>query len=63
MFRGLLTPGDDRVRSCETPDFLLDHVGDREIPYVEADSVWAETGYGQFRDDLVERVLRGDRRP
>ena len=34
----------------------------REIPYYEADpkhSVWAATGYGQFSDNLIERVLAG----
>lgn len=49
------------VRARETPDVLLDGT----IPYYEVDparSVWATTGYGQFRDDLVQRVLRGDLR-
>lgn len=47
------------VRARETPDVLRDGV----TPYYEADparSVWATTGYGQFRGDLVQRVLRGD---
>jgi len=44
------------ARARETPDILMD--GD--LPYFEAESVWAETGYGQFRDDLTQRVLRGD---
>jgi hypothetical protein len=47
------------IKDKETPETLMD--GD--VPYFEADpenSIWAETGYGQFRDDLVQRVLRGD---
>ncbi len=49
------------VRARDTPDVLLDGT----IPYYEVDparSVWAATGYGQIRDDLVQRVLRGDLR-
>ncbi|MFD0903936.1 hypothetical protein [Actinomadura sediminis] len=68
-----------RVRACRdcaraakdrgTPRYLLDDRGDRPVPYFEAapeTSVWAATGYGQLRSDLIERVLRGDharRRP
>ncbi|WP_345473834.1 hypothetical protein [Actinoallomurus oryzae] len=47
------------VRARETPDVLRDGA----TPYYEVDparSVWATTGYGQFRGDLVQRVLRGD---
>jgi hypothetical protein len=47
------------VRAREAPDVLRDGA----TPYYEADparSVWATTGYGQFRGDLVQRVLRGD---
>ncbi|TDB89895.1 hypothetical protein E1264_06700 [Actinomadura sp. KC216] len=54
------------VRGKETPDVLMDHRDGRDVPYYEADpseSVWAETGYGQLRDDLVHRVLRGDATP
>ncbi|WP_433338097.1 hypothetical protein [Spirillospora sp. CA-294931] len=50
------------VRARRTPKTLPDTRDGREVPYFEADperSVWAETGYGQLRDDLVERVLRG----
>ncbi|MEV5830896.1 hypothetical protein AB0L25_35550 [Spirillospora sp. NPDC052242] len=46
-----------------SPKYLLDERGDRPVPYFEADpetSVWAATGYGQLRDDLIERILRGD---
>lgn len=39
------------------PDALRD--GDQ--PYLEADSVWARTGFGALTDDLVERVARGER--
>ena len=51
------------VRDKRTPDVLMDARSGRDVPYYEADpaqSVWAETGYGQLRDDLVHRVLRGD---
>lgn len=49
------------VRGHEVPDVLRDGA----TPYYEADparSVWATTGYGQLRGDLVQRVLRGDLR-
>jgi hypothetical protein len=45
------------VRGGRTPDALRD--GD--VPYFEADTVWARTGYGAWADDLVERVSRGER--
>ncbi|MEY9215272.1 hypothetical protein NI17_015685 [Thermobifida halotolerans] len=35
----------------------------RRVPYYDLPpelSVWAATGYGALRDDLVARVLRGD---
>ncbi|TMR07509.1 hypothetical protein ETD83_00595 [Actinomadura soli] len=54
------------VRGKEAPDVLMDRRDGRDVPYYEADpaeSVWAETGYGQLRDDLVHRVLRGDATP
>lgn len=49
----------DRLRPTVLP---ARHQG-REVPYYEvpsAESVWAATGYGALRGDLVERVLRGD---
>ncbi|MEO3827593.1 hypothetical protein [Actinomadura sp. B10D3] len=62
-----------RVRTCracaratrdkQTPDVLTDRRAGRTVPYYEADpaqSVWAETGYGQLREDLIPRILRGD---
>ncbi|TDD92551.1 hypothetical protein E1293_00815 [Actinomadura darangshiensis] len=51
------------ARDKQTPDVLTDHRDGREVPYYEADptqSVWAETGYGQLREDLIPRILRGD---
>ncbi|QKG19614.1 hypothetical protein [Actinomadura verrucosospora] len=51
------------ARDRETPDMLMDRRDGRDVPYFEADparSVWAETGYGQLRDDLIPRILRGD---
>ncbi|GAB3961976.1 hypothetical protein GCM10029978_015980 [Actinoallomurus acanthiterrae] len=47
------------VRDHDAPDVLFDG----EVPYYEVDpegSVWSATGYGQLRDGLVHRVLRGD---
>lgn len=56
-----------RVRRRRQPDALTCHVHGRDVPYYEIDpkqSVWAATGYGQLRDDLIERVLAGQsRRP
>ncbi|MEU8125554.1 hypothetical protein AB0C21_43200 [Spirillospora sp. NPDC049024] len=54
------------AREKRPPEVLTDTRDGREVPYYEADpsgSVWAETGYGQLRDDLVQRVLRGDNAP
>ncbi|WP_433461600.1 hypothetical protein [Spirillospora sp. CA-128828] len=51
------------ARDKQTPDTLTDRRDGRDVPYYEADpskSVWAETGYGQLRDDLIHRILRGD---
>jgi hypothetical protein len=42
------------------PEVLLDRAHGQETPYYEVDrehSVWAATGYGQFGDDLVQRIL------
>ena len=59
-----------RVKRRREPDALRCHVHGRDIPYYEVNpkhSVWAATGYGQLRHDLIERVLAGefphDRRP
>lgn len=54
------------ARAKETPDILMDRRDGRDVPYFEADpsqSVWAETGYGHLRDDLIHRILRGDSTP
>ena len=51
-----------RVKQRRQPDALHCREHGREIPYYEADpkhSVWAATGYGQFSDNLIERVLAG----
>lgn len=51
----------DRVR----PTVLAARNQGREVPYYEVpaeESVWAATGYGALRDDLVERILRGEHR-
>ncbi|SPT64625.1 hypothetical protein [Actinomadura madurae] len=51
------------TREKQTPDVLTDRRDGRKVPYYEADpaqSVWAETGYGQLREDLIPRILRGD---
>jgi hypothetical protein len=41
----------------------VEHEG-RSVPYYEVpaeESVWAATGFGSLSDDLVERILRGER--
>ncbi|TDE38544.1 hypothetical protein [Actinomadura sp. 6K520] len=51
------------ARNKQTPDVLTDTRDGRPVPYYEADpaqSIWAETGYGQLRPDLIHRILRGD---
>jgi hypothetical protein len=51
------------VRAHRAPEFLTARAGERIVPYFEVEgTLWAETGYGQLRDDLVRRVLRGDLR-
>jgi hypothetical protein len=51
------------VRAHRTPEVLAARVDGRPVPYFEVEGdVWAETGYGQLRDDLVHRILRGDLR-
>ena len=49
----------DRTR----PTVLSDRYRGRDVPYYEvpaAESVWAATGFGTLREDLVARILRGD---
>lgn len=51
------------VRDRSRPRVLSARKDGRELPYYEvpaAESVWAATGYGALRGDLVKRVLRGD---
>ncbi|RKS09515.1 hypothetical protein DFP74_5254 [Nocardiopsis sp. Huas11] len=51
------------VRDRRRPTVLSAPHRGREVPYFEVpadESVWAATGFGALRDDLVERVLRGD---
>lgn len=50
------------VREHRVPKALTDQVDGRIVPYYTASTLWARTGYGQFGDDLVRRVLRGDLR-
>ncbi|MFI0349352.1 hypothetical protein [Actinomadura sp. 9N407] len=51
------------VRAHRTPEVLAARVDGGDVPYFEVEKdIWAETGYGQLRDDLVHRVLRGDLR-
>jgi hypothetical protein len=50
----------DRVHQRRQLDALSCQIDGHEVPYYEVDprhSVWAATGYGQFTDDLIERVL------
>lgn len=51
------------VRDRSRPRVLPARRDGREVPYYElpaAESVWAATGYGALRGDLVKRILRGD---
>lgn len=51
------------VRARSRPRVLPARYRGSEVPYYEvpaAESVWAATGYGALRADLVDRVLRGD---
>ncbi|WP_051072923.1 hypothetical protein [Nocardiopsis valliformis] len=51
------------VRDRSRPRVLSVRKDGREVPYYElpaAESVWAATGYGALRGDLVKRILRGD---
>lgn len=53
------------VRGRGRPRVLPARYRGSEVPYYEVpaeESVWAATGYGALREDLVERVLRGDHR-
>ncbi|GAA2728325.1 hypothetical protein [Actinocorallia aurantiaca] len=50
------------VRDHRVPESLPDEVDGKAVPYYAAPTLWARTGYGQFGDDLVHRVLRGDLR-
>ncbi|HEX2314118.1 MAG TPA: hypothetical protein VHJ17_10305, partial [Thermomonospora sp.] len=47
-----------KVRDHRAPEILAT----RGTPYLEAGDLWAETGYGQLRSDLVQRVLHGAHR-
>lgn len=54
----------DRVHQRRQPDALTCQINGHVVPYYEVDprqSVWAAMGYGQFTDDLIERVLTGSR--
>jgi hypothetical protein len=53
----------ERIRRRREPDALTGRAHGGDVPYYELDpslSVWAATGYGQFCDDLIERVLSRD---
>ncbi|WP_150243126.1 hypothetical protein [Nocardiopsis quinghaiensis] len=59
----LCAPCAGAVRDRRRPVVLPAHHRGREVPYYEvpaAESVWAATGYGTLREDLVDRILRGD---
>jgi hypothetical protein len=52
----------DRLHQRRQPYALTCQIDGHEVPYYDVDprqSVWAATGYGQFTDDLIERVLTG----
>ncbi|MGW5877109.1 hypothetical protein ACWFMI_11250 [Nocardiopsis terrae] len=55
----------EAVRTRRRPNVLPDRDRGRTVPYYKvpaARSVWAATGFGTLRSDLVERVLRGEHR-
>ncbi|TYB41571.1 hypothetical protein [Actinomadura chibensis] len=57
-------PCAQKTRDKKLPDVLTDTENGREVPYYEMDpakSVWSQTGYGQLREDLIERIQRGDK--
>jgi hypothetical protein len=59
----LCAPCAGAVRDRRRPTVLPVRHRGREVPYYEVpaqESVWAATGYGTLRGDLVDRILRGD---
>ncbi|OKI13106.1 hypothetical protein A6A08_15885 [Nocardiopsis sp. TSRI0078] len=59
----LCAPCARAVRDRRRPTVLPARHRGREVPYYEVpaeESVWAATGYGTLREDLVDRILRGD---
>ncbi|NYH54703.1 MULTISPECIES: hypothetical protein [Nocardiopsis] len=59
----LCAPCAGAVRDRRRPTVLPARHRGREVPYYEVpaeESVWAATGYGTLRKDLVDRILRGD---
>lgn len=53
----------DAAARHEAPAVLTDAAGGRDVPYYEAASVWASTGYGQFGSDLIRLVMAAGPRP
>ncbi|MFB8761885.1 hypothetical protein [Nocardiopsis alba] len=60
----LCAPCAKAVRERQRPTVLSSRYQGRDVPYYEvpaSESVWAATGFGSLSDDLVERILRGER--
>lgn len=47
----------DAIAQRKFPSVLADTSTGKDVPYYEAPTTWAATGYGQFSTDLIERIL------
>jgi hypothetical protein len=47
----------DALAQRKFPSVLADTSTGTDIPYYEAPTTWAATGYGQFSTDLIQRIL------
>ncbi len=47
----------DAIAQRTFPSVLADTSTGTDVPYYEAPTTWAATGYGQFSTDLIQRIL------
>lgn len=47
----------DAIAQRKFPSVLADTSTGKDVPYYEAPTTWAATGYGQFSTDLIQRIL------
>lgn len=47
----------DAIAQRKFPSVLADTSTGKDVPYYEAPTIWAATGYGQFSTDLIQRIL------